>query len=368
MVTATARSGLPVLPRDAFRSLLTLHGDIEQMVRAAGGRRFISGWNAANPFVDDFLAGLTDEGLDVTAYQSAGADETLLALVRSMHERFDGGTLRQQVLPGDGSTGLIATFFLWLLQRRVTEVCYVPTVHDTFYYFFDFLGLAVRPAAAGHPFEPGFALDLPARKSVLFLSDPTWYVGQAVRADVLAEIHRWQRATGSLVFVDGTWQYLQWDGTRHERSSELDPELTVRLVGPTKFLGLNGQRFSYLLVPEELRGALADIHENLHGSTSVPNLAFARHAMSLMISEDYNRRLTDHVAGVYDELVSGGHLRPTVAAHCGLYCFGELRHGRADCVTMGAEYYELDPERYRDHVRVNLLGGAELDVLSRPAP
>jgi hypothetical protein len=85
--------------------------------------------------------------------------------------------------------------------------------------------------------------------------------------------------------------------------------------------------------------------------------------MAVMASESYNRRLTDHVSGVYCRLVSAGHLRPAITPDCGLYCFAELRRGRDDCVTMGGEYYELDG--YPGHVRVNLLGGSELDVLSR---
>jgi aspartate/methionine/tyrosine aminotransferase len=359
-----SRAGLPLLRQDAFRTLLQLHGDLERLVRTSEGRSFVSGWNAANPFVNEFLAGLTADGLDPTAYQSYSSDELLLGLIRRMHERFDGTTgQHQRVLPGDGSTGLIATFFLWLFRAQVREVCYLPTVHDTFYYFFDFLGFNVRPVSTRHPFQRGFELNLPATKSVLFLADPTWYVGRALDEGTLEQICTWQRTTESLVFVDGTWQYLQWDGTRHERSSELDPERTVRLVGPTKFLGLNGHRFSYLLVPEQLYDELADVHENLHGSTSVPNLAFARQAMTVMASKDYNRRLTDHVAGVYRRLVSAGHLRPAITPDCGLYCFAELRRGRDDCVTMGGEYYELDD--YPGHVRVNLLGGPELEVLSR---
>ena len=353
-----------MLEKTAFRSLLAMHGGLERLVREAHGRSFISGWNTANPYADQYRTGTQADGLEATAYQSYTSDAPLLELVRRMHERFDGvDAPRRRILPGDGSTGLIATTFLWLLRQHVREVYYLPTVHDTFYYFFDLLGLDVRRGSALHPFEPGFTLDLPSHRSVLFVADPTWYVGRPLSADVLDQIRDWQQATGSLVFVDGTWQYMQWDGVRFEASSRLDPDLTVRLVAPTKLLGLNGHRFAYLLVPEHLYDDLADMHENLHGSTSVPNLAFARRAMTVLTSDEHNSRLTEHVAQVFARLVAAGHLSTEIPPSCGVYCFAVPRHGTADCVTMGGEYYELDG--YPGYVRINLLGGAELDVLSR---
>lgn len=348
-----------------FRALLDRHGSIERLVRESEGRNFVSGWNADNPFADEFLGDVkADGGLDATSYQSYTSDEPLLRLIGQMHERFDGKTVGpREVLPGDGSTGLIATFFLWLLEQQRHEVYYLPTVHDTFYYFFEFLRLDVRRVSDRHPFEPGFDPCLPATRSVLFLADPTWYVGRALESHIIEEIGAWQRATESLVFVDGTWQYLQWDGGRFERSSKLEPALTVRLIGPTKFLGLNGHRFSYLLVPEQLYDELVDVHENVHGSTSVSNLAFARRAITVMGSERYNRALTDHVSAVYAGLVASGHISTEITPECGLYCFAKPRCGLQDCVTMGGEYYELDT--YPGYVRVNLLGGTELDVLRR---
>lgn len=346
----------------AFQPLLDLHRDLERVAREPDGRRFVSGWHAANPYAEEFLGPLAQPELDSTSYQSYRSDDELLGLVQRMHERFDGvAPSRRRIVPGDGSTGLIATFFFWLLRRRAGEVCYVPTVHDTFYYFFDLLGLDVRRASDRHPFEPGFELELPARRSVLFVADPTWYVGRPLDAAVVDRIAGWQRRTESIVFVDGTWQYLQWDASRLEHSSRLEPELTVRLIGPTKFLGLNGHRFSYLLVPEQLSDEIADMHENLHGSTSVTNLAFARRAIEVMLSATYNRALTDHVHGVYRSLTDGGHVETEIAPACGLYCFGRPTRELRRCVTMGGDYYELDG--YPGYVRINLLGGDQLDPL-----
>lgn len=359
----TSRAPQVLDARDTeFRRLLALHADVERLAREHGGRSFISGWNAANPFAAEFLGDLDATGLDATAYMSYTSDDRLLGLIRDMHHRFDGAT-PQRILPGDGSTGLIASMFLWLMRRRTASVHYVPTVHDTFYYFFDLLGLEVGRAADRHPFEPGFELNLPAERTTLFVSDPTWYVGRPLAREVVSEIAAWQRATESVVFVDGTWQYLQWGNDRYERSSALEDDLTVRLIGPTKFLGLNGYRFSYLLLPAWMYDDLADMHENLHGSTSVANLAFARRAMTVMNSADHNRRLTDHVRDLYATLSGAGDLTTELTPECGLYCFAKPRRALTDVVSMGGEYYELGG--YPGYARINLLGGSELDVLRR---
>jgi histidinol-phosphate/aromatic aminotransferase/cobyric acid decarboxylase-like protein len=355
----------PSASASGFRDLLDRHADVERLARQSNGRNFVSGWNAANPFAKDFLGDLTvHRDLDATAYQSYSSDDQLLGLIEQMHARFDCKPVdRSRILPGDGSTGLIATIFLWLRQQQIDTVYYVPTVHDTFYFFFELLGLTVRRVSEHHPFESQFTMNLPDQRSVLFVADPTWYVGRTLAPSVIDEISHWQRRTESLVFVDGTWQYLQWDGRRNELSAHMDSDLTVRLIGPTKFLGLNGHRFSYLVVPGWLYDGLADMHENLHGSTSVSNLAFARRAVSVMVSPSYNRALTDHVAGVYADLVATSRIETEILPDCGLYCFAKLAHGKEQCVTMGGEYYELDG--YPEHVRVNLLGGEELNVLTR---
>ena len=347
----------------SFRGLLELHGGLESLARKADGQRFVSGWHADNPFAEQFLGPLADPALDSTSYQSYTSDDVLLGGIQAMHRRFDGLDLTSgRILPGDGSTGLITTFFFWLFNSGVRVVYYVPTVHDTFYYFFEHSRLDVRRAASRHPFEPGFALDLPSRTSVLFIADPTWYVGRSLAPDVIEAIAAWQRESGSIVFVDGTWQYLQWDGSRFERSSRLEPEYTVRLIGPTKALGLNGHRFSYMVVPERLLDEFADVHENLHGSTSVHNLVFARRALEVMLSESANTNLTNHVRGVYRSLVEGGHLETNVEPHCGLYCFARPTRDLDGSLTMGGEYYEIDG--YPGYVRVNLLGGDELTALT----
>src|SRR5689334_16749695 len=99
----------------SFRRLLELHGGLESLARSADGQRFVSGWHAANPFAQQFLGPLAAPGLDSTSYQSFTSDDVLLGRIQALHRRFDGVELsRGRILPGDGSTGLITTFFFWL--------------------------------------------------------------------------------------------------------------------------------------------------------------------------------------------------------------------------------------------------------------
>lgn len=52
--------------------------------------------------------------------------------------------------------------------------------------------------------------DACAARRAVWVTDPVWFAGRMVRRATVDAIARWHRATGSLVFVDGTFQYLQW--------------------------------------------------------------------------------------------------------------------------------------------------------------
>ena len=85
----------------------------------------------------------------------------------------------------------------------------------------------------------------------------------------MKKLKKWQEKTGSLIFVDGSFAYTDWYTKEHkEPSSILDPELTFRLICPTKTLALNGLRFSYLICPEEHIRELSRITSSTIGSSS----------------------------------------------------------------------------------------------------
>ncbi|MBB5489818.1 hypothetical protein [Nocardiopsis metallicus] len=86
-----------------------------------------------------------------------------------------------------------------------------------------------------HAFEPGFDLCLPEERTVLVPTDPVWYTGRRIPATVPETVAAWQRATGSLVFVDGTFQYMRRDGELREDSAHLPIGQTPRIVCPAQY-------------------------------------------------------------------------------------------------------------------------------------
>ena len=47
-------------------------------------------------------------------------------------------------------------------------------------------------------------------------------------------------------------------------NTDSPPDHTLRMVCPTRFLSLHGCRCAWLLVPEQLRNTLSELHLNLH--------------------------------------------------------------------------------------------------------
>src|SRR5207253_6799495 len=102
------------------------------------------------------------------------------------------------------------------------------------HFFLRMLNIRLRPVSGKQAFESGAALNLPSRKALLLLCDPVWYAGRRVPLDKIAAIADWQKLTGSLVFVDGSFQFMQWNGTRREHTAMLDSDLTFRRISPIR--------------------------------------------------------------------------------------------------------------------------------------
>jgi hypothetical protein len=131
---------------------------------------------------------------------------------------------------GPGSSSFLTALSLWLLHEGYDELFYVPPIYYTLLFFLRLLRIRVRPVSGKQPFERGFRMNLPKRRSVLLISDPTWYAGTRLSCAAIEVIKNWQLPTDSTVIVDGSFQYMQWDGSRKERTSELEPNQTIRLM------------------------------------------------------------------------------------------------------------------------------------------
>jgi len=318
---------------------------------------FLSDWNATHPFVDEFLGPAL---ADVEPRSSAGdyiyLDErpAIIQALLDLHEKLESLSLdATNVLAGPGSSSILAAFALWLAQRGSRQIYYIPPLYHTLHFFLAMLNITAIPISRKQVFETGFDMNLPTESTILLLCDPIWYAGKRVPFETIAAISLWQEQTDSLVFVDGSFQYLQWYGTRAEHTSMLNTERTFRLVCPTKSLGVHSFRFSYLLHPGRFHEELVFLYESLVGSVSVGNLTFARRALHVLSSDRTNRSLTDFLKTTYQELLERGYLRTQITPDCGYYVFAIPTVEVDRQIAMGEEYFELTG--YAGHVRINLM-------------
>jgi aspartate/methionine/tyrosine aminotransferase len=322
-----------------------------------GRDSFVSEWNCDHPFVDEFLgpmlAGILPEvkrGEYIYLDERPGITQAAV----EFHQKRESLKLsRKNVLAGAGSSSLLAAFVLWLINQGVRQVHYLPPIYHTLHFFFQLLGIEAIPVSRKHAFQPNFDMRLPERSGILFLSDPIWYAGKRLPREMATAIGLWQERTGSLVFVDGSFQYLSWNKGSLEETASLNQELTFRLVCPTKALAVHSYRFSYLLHPSRFHSDLTFLYENLVGSVAGVNLAFGIRALQLLATERSNHPLAEFLRETFEKLCMLGVLRTEIRPDCGYYVFAVPLKPVPNQVAMGQEYFEL--AGYPDHVRVNLM-------------
>ncbi|MFB6893202.1 aminotransferase class I/II-fold pyridoxal phosphate-dependent enzyme [Kitasatospora sp. NPDC056327] len=352
--------------------MLDLHEEVERARQHPDGRLFVSDYNGGHPFVADYLGDLAHTPPyrlgDVTRYSALDEDTALRAKIARLHEGYDAEPCSPgRVVPAGGASSLLGTFCTWLRLTGRTRIHYLPPVYYKFAYFFRRFGIEPVRLSEAHAHQPGFDLRLPDEKTVLLLTDPVWYAGRRVPALVLKQLAEWQHATGSLVFVDGTFQYMRWDGGRREDSAALPADLTLRMVCPTKYLSIHGYRCAHLLVPEALREPFAELHLNLHGDVTLADRLFAHRAADLMLLEG-NHRLLDHVRANHQRLTASGALAARQRVDTGYFLFARPTAPADRLLGLDGRHFELDG--HPGHVRINLLneqGLAGLEELGRPA-
>ena len=261
----------------------------------------------------------------------------------------------QSVLCGCGTTSLLSTFAAYLQSIGVTTVYFIPPLYITLQTGLERFGIQSIPVSEKQPYEAGFAMELPSEKNcVLLLTDPVWYAGMAITKQAVSDISDWQKTTQSLVFVDGSLQYMPWSGPRFEESSTLDPNLTIRLVCPSKQLGIHGYRFSYLLVPSlRLRG-LAWTYTNIFGPAPVDSVAFGHEAILAIKNGDIPAKLMWMASCRYNHMITGGDIETSLLPHCGYFVFAKIvRPLPADYLKVDGSYFAQDA--YPDNIKLNLL-------------
>ncbi len=164
------------------------------------------------------------------------------------------------VFIGEGSTPMIAAMVLFARKIGFKKIYSIFPLYFTIHKMCDAINMDILPCNDDFTCFKNVKLKLPKQKSFLFITDPIWSIGRHYSDGVFKQLAKWQKDTGSIVFVDGSFSYMDWDTSiKKEPSIILDPGLTLRLVCPTKTLCLHGLRFSYLLCPKKFSKEVARI-------------------------------------------------------------------------------------------------------------
>jgi len=341
----------------ALDGLIKKHRLLDDAI-ANNRERFPSDWDGTHPYVGRFLGPeIAATGLirpEHRRYLYFDDQHEILDRIRSLHRSLEGLDLaRSNIVAGSGSSSLLLALCLWLLQQKYTEVYYIPPLYYTLHYFLKMFNIQAQPISEKHVFESPVLSGLPPHKSVLLLCDPVWFAGFRVPLQTIETIARWQQATESLVMIDGSFQFMQWNRIRKEHSALLDPELTFRLISPTKSLAIPFFRFAYLLHPSWVHRDLVFLYENMIGGSTVADLAFARRSLEVMASEECNFALTSYLQRTFEALIYQGVLRTRIMPDSGYFTFAVPAIQLPHQIAMDQDYFEL--EGYPDHVRINLM-------------
>lgn len=351
--------------------LLRCHRDLDTTIRTDQRRCFVSGWQVENPHASDYLDAhslIATVDKNASHYQFLSDARNLKNSIARFHRTRElVSYAEEEIFIAPGSSPLILGTMLTLHSRSIRTIYYFPPVYYAFFFWAKVLGIDMVPLSADWPALTSSELPLPIVESVLLFSDPAWVVGRFLDADLLHSITKWQARTGSLVVVDGTFQYTKWDTSHNgELSAQLVKGQTLRLVCPTKALGVNGIRFAYLLLPAELREDLRYVTSNGSGASDGFNVAAASRLMDVLNSNASNARFIEHIRTRSEALTGTLHERQPFEQNCTYYVFSRLLVADDKCLTMDQRYFEgpLHPG-----IRINLMvPQAELDKLAIVVP
>lgn len=344
------------LAEDCFESdLIARHIYLEEQLGDGDGGNFLSGWQCINPWrlaIEDEITG-TRRSLDPSTYLYADAFPEIEHRFTDLHQVADRSR-PERIIFGGGSTQLLHLIVAWMRSRGVSEVFYLAPMYHTLHWSMKALGIRPRPVNGRHPFELDFSFNLPDKKTILIVTDPIWYAGVRIRKDVINEIVRWQSMTGSIIVVDGSFQYMEWAESTKDVAYSLDPSLTMRVVCPTKQLVLHGYRAGYVLMPEQHYREMSTLNSMMFASLSIDTIALLLAVPSLVGHLAFPRKLMALAAYRHAQLRRRGYIHTPWSPDCGYFCFEKLEHkliGRQ--VLMNGGYF--GQKRYLDHYRVNLM-------------
>lgn len=318
--------------------------------------QFLSGWQCDNLYASDFLSAVKERSkhIDYRKYQYFDEDVELSEKICSVHTSFDD-VHPQAVLCANGSTSLLYSFVTYLKKLGVNKVYYISPIYFTLHVAFELYGIKAISVSDKQSFEKDFLFDLPEEhSSVLFLTDPIWYTGTKYSSQAINEIANWQKRTSSLVFVDGSLQYLPWDGVLNENTAMLDPAFTFRLVCPSKQLSVHGYRFSYMLLPVTHQRGMAWTYANIAGPASADSIVFAHEAITAMKNRKLPEALMQVVISRHAYLRKHKIIESEICPECGYFVFEKINVALPDGYSvMDGKYFDL--KSYPNYMKINLL-------------
>lgn len=353
--------------RELLYSELAAHDRLGEVLRMQPDRTFVSDWNGHHPFVRAFLGEFADvpiSGLGgLGSYSHMDEDPDLAAAIADLHVRRyrEPSVTARRCVPGAGATSFLTTLLMYQFLDGVSELAYLPPVYYNAGWWIRKLGFAVRRVASDVDFAEDVCLTLPSGRCLLWLTDPVWFAGVPVRHETVNAIAAWQHRTGSTVIVDGTFQYMGWDGASPEATEWLDPDLTFRLVCPTKTLALHGFRFAYAIVPEQHASAFAELHGRLHGAAGLTDRRFAHRAVAVLGTDDGALPLMSFARTRYLRLRATGAVPDAIEPFSGYFAFGHPVVA-ADRIA-GMDIACFGGTGHPGFVRINLLNSAAVECL-----
>ncbi len=354
--------------RELLFSELAAYDRVSDALIERSGSVFVSDWNGDHPFMDEFLGDLGEVPIgrlgSLGTYSRMDEDLELTDAVAELHVRRYGETsvTAGRCVTGAGSTSFLTTLLMYQFLQGVREISYLPPVYYNAGWWIRKLGMGVRRVASNVDFSDDVEMSLPEGRGLLWVTDPVWFAGVPLRDATVDRIADWQRRTGSTVIVDGTFQYMGWEGATKEATDRLDPDLTFRLVCPTKTLAMHGFRFAYAIVPAQHAAPFAELHRRLHGAAGLADRLFARRAVEVLGTHDGALPLMSFARDRYRQLLASGAVTEAVEPESGFFVFGRPSVDATNFVAMDINCF--GGKGYPGFVRVNLLNSAAVSLLT----
>ncbi len=228
------------------------------------------------------------DGTLPTQYNFPDSNQELNSYIKEFHIKEGFLCNNSEIFITEGSTPMIASLVIFAKSYGFKRIYSISPLYFNVFKVADLIDIPISPINKTLTIL-NQELDFPSEKSILFITDPIWSIGQHHPCQIMKKLREWQDTTGSLIFVDGSFAYTDWySSTKKEPSSMLNPELTFRLICPTKALCLNGLRFSYLICPSEFKKELSRITCSTIGSSSYYSFMLRPKMFEKMITNKIN--------------------------------------------------------------------------------